>query len=197
VRYVLEGSVRKSGRRVRVTMQLIGADTNHHIMAERYDRDLTDLFELQDEHGSSSNKLGSLGKFIGVAPSAGRLYRDVTCPATSDRPPPYAICANLPAGNGNGQAPIPAVPAFYAIATDGETYFSAPIVPEGIPPVCPSMPPGKTGHPLRGYQRFVPCAGARQRRLACVSRTKEPFGCNDDSREGCLRGTRRRACISS
>ncbi len=49
VRYVLEGSVRKSGRRVRVTMQLIQADTNHHIMAERYDRDLTDLFELQDE----------------------------------------------------------------------------------------------------------------------------------------------------
>src|ERR1700726_1034442 len=48
-RYVLEGSVRKSGRRVRVTAQLIRADTNHHIMAERYDRDLTDLFELQDE----------------------------------------------------------------------------------------------------------------------------------------------------
>ena len=49
VRYVLEGSVRKSGRRVRVTMQLIRADTNHHITAERYDRDLTDLFDLQDE----------------------------------------------------------------------------------------------------------------------------------------------------
>jgi adenylate cyclase len=49
VRYVLEGSVRKSGRRVRVTIQLIRADTNHHIMAERYDRDLTNLFELQDE----------------------------------------------------------------------------------------------------------------------------------------------------
>ena len=49
VRYVVEGSVRKSGRRVRVTIQLIRADTNHHIMAERYDRDLTDLFDLQDE----------------------------------------------------------------------------------------------------------------------------------------------------
>jgi adenylate cyclase len=49
VRYVVEGSVRKSGRRVRVTVQLIRADTNHHLMAERYDRDLTDLFELQDE----------------------------------------------------------------------------------------------------------------------------------------------------
>ncbi len=49
VRYVLEGSVRKSGHRVRVTAQLIRADTGHHIIAERYDRDLTDLFELQDE----------------------------------------------------------------------------------------------------------------------------------------------------
>jgi len=49
VRYVVEGSVRKSGRRVRVTVQLIRADTNHHIMAERYDRELTDLFDLQDE----------------------------------------------------------------------------------------------------------------------------------------------------
>ncbi|MGA8549095.1 MAG: adenylate/guanylate cyclase domain-containing protein, partial [Stellaceae bacterium] len=49
VRYLLEGSVRKSGHRVRVTAQLIRADTGHHIMAERYDRDLTDLFELQDE----------------------------------------------------------------------------------------------------------------------------------------------------
>ena len=47
--YVVEGSVRKSGRRVRVTAQLIQADTGHHIMAERYDRDLIDLFELQDE----------------------------------------------------------------------------------------------------------------------------------------------------
>jgi adenylate cyclase len=49
VRYVLEGSVRKSGRRVRVTAQLIRADTCHHLFAERYDRDLTNLFELQDE----------------------------------------------------------------------------------------------------------------------------------------------------
>src|ERR1700730_17844222 len=53
VRYVLEGSVRKSGRRVRVTAQLIQADTGHHIMAEKYDRDFTDLFELQDEIASA------------------------------------------------------------------------------------------------------------------------------------------------
>jgi len=48
-RYIVEGSVRKSGCRVRITAQLIRADTGHHIMAERFDRDLTDLFELQDE----------------------------------------------------------------------------------------------------------------------------------------------------
>jgi adenylate cyclase len=49
VRYVVEGSVRKSGHRVRVTAQLIRADTGHHLMAERYERDLTDSFVLQDE----------------------------------------------------------------------------------------------------------------------------------------------------
>jgi adenylate cyclase len=41
--------VRKSGRRVRVTAQLIRTDTGHHLIADRYDRDLTDLFDLQDE----------------------------------------------------------------------------------------------------------------------------------------------------
>jgi adenylate cyclase len=49
VRYVLEGSVRKAGNRIRITAQLIEADTNHHIWAERYDRELEDIFALQDE----------------------------------------------------------------------------------------------------------------------------------------------------
>ena len=49
VRYVLEGSVRKSGNRVRVTAQLIDATTGHHLWAERYDRDLEDIFAVQDE----------------------------------------------------------------------------------------------------------------------------------------------------
>jgi len=47
--YVIEGSVRKSGNRVRVTAQLINAETGHHVWAERYDRDLQDIFELQDD----------------------------------------------------------------------------------------------------------------------------------------------------
>jgi adenylate cyclase len=49
VRYVLEGSVRRSGSRVRVTAQLIDAGTGAHIWAERYDRTVTDLFAVQDE----------------------------------------------------------------------------------------------------------------------------------------------------
>ncbi len=49
VRYVLEGSVRRAGNRVRITAQLILAETGSHLWAERYDRDLTDIFELQDE----------------------------------------------------------------------------------------------------------------------------------------------------
>lgn len=49
VRYVLEGSVRKAGDRVRITAQLIDGLTGHHLWAERYDRDLKDIFALQDE----------------------------------------------------------------------------------------------------------------------------------------------------
>ena len=49
VSHVLEGSVRKSGGRVRITAQLIDGMTNEHIWAERYDRDLNDIFALQDE----------------------------------------------------------------------------------------------------------------------------------------------------
>ena len=49
VRYVLEGSVRKDGSRVRVSVQLIEAETGNHIWAERYDRELVDIFDLQDE----------------------------------------------------------------------------------------------------------------------------------------------------
>ncbi len=49
VRYVIEGSVRKAGTRVRITAQLIDATTGRHVWAERYDRNLADIFELQDE----------------------------------------------------------------------------------------------------------------------------------------------------
>jgi len=48
VRYVLEGSVRKAGNRIRVTAQLVDANTGYHLWAERYDRELSDIFALQD-----------------------------------------------------------------------------------------------------------------------------------------------------
>jgi hypothetical protein len=49
VRYVLEGSVRKGGNRVRITAQLIDAATGNHIWADHYDGELTNVFALQDE----------------------------------------------------------------------------------------------------------------------------------------------------
>jgi TolB-like protein/Tfp pilus assembly protein PilF len=49
VRYVLEGSVRKAGKRIRITAQLIDAPKGYHVWAERYDRDIEDIFAVQDE----------------------------------------------------------------------------------------------------------------------------------------------------
>lgn len=49
VRFLLEGSVRKAGNRIRITAQLIEGTTGGHLWADRYDRDLTDIFEIQDE----------------------------------------------------------------------------------------------------------------------------------------------------
>ena len=53
VHYVVEGSVRKIGNRVRITVQLIDAKTDRHVWAERYDRELADIFAMQDEVTSS------------------------------------------------------------------------------------------------------------------------------------------------
>ena len=58
VRYVLEGSVRKAGERVRITAQLIDATTGFHLWSQRYDRDLADIFALQSE--ISGEILGAL-----------------------------------------------------------------------------------------------------------------------------------------
>ena len=58
--YVLEGSVRKAGQRIRVTAQLIDAASDRHLWAERYDRDLDDIFAVQDEVvGSIVHALGA------------------------------------------------------------------------------------------------------------------------------------------
>jgi TolB-like protein len=58
VEYVLEGSVRRAGQRIRITAQLINAASGNHIWAERYDRELADIFAVQDE--VTSNIVGTL-----------------------------------------------------------------------------------------------------------------------------------------
>lgn len=63
--YVVEGSVRRAGQRIRVTAQLIDAATGNHIWAERYDRDLEDIFEVQDE--ITGTIVGQVEPEIGVA----------------------------------------------------------------------------------------------------------------------------------
>src|SRR4029077_17181648 len=49
VRYLLEGSVRRAGNRMRITAQLVDAISGNHVWAERYDRELADIFAVQDE----------------------------------------------------------------------------------------------------------------------------------------------------
>ncbi len=67
VRYVLEGSVRKAGNRVRITAQLIDGATGNHLWAERYDREIEDIFAVQDE--ITANIAGALEPQILVAES--------------------------------------------------------------------------------------------------------------------------------
>lgn len=70
VRTVLEGSVRKSGDRVRITAQLIDVSTGAHIWSETYDRTLTDIFEVQDS--VASEIIDALQIHVGVVPKRGR-----------------------------------------------------------------------------------------------------------------------------
>jgi adenylate cyclase len=65
VRYVLEGSVRRAGTKIRITAQLIDATSGHHVWAERYDRDLVDLFAVQDE--VTRNIIGAIAPGIVMA----------------------------------------------------------------------------------------------------------------------------------
>jgi adenylate cyclase len=75
VRYVLEGSVRKVGNRVRVTTQLIDAVSNEHVWAERYDREQADIFDLQEE--ITHTVVASIAPQIDLAEMA-RSRRDPT-----------------------------------------------------------------------------------------------------------------------
>jgi adenylate cyclase len=72
VRYVLEGSVRKAGERVRITAQLIDANTGGHVWADRYDGELADVFELQDSITASVVGAVQPGIFSAEMDRAGR-----------------------------------------------------------------------------------------------------------------------------
>ncbi len=67
VRYVLEGSVRKAGDRVRITVQLIDGETGNHLWAEKYDRELEDIFAVQDE--ITQTVVGTIGPQLSKAES--------------------------------------------------------------------------------------------------------------------------------
>ena len=77
VRYVLKGSIRRSGDRVRITAQLIDSDTGHHVWADRYDGALADIFDLQDQ--ITQNVVGAIEPQV----LAAERYRVERTPPTS------------------------------------------------------------------------------------------------------------------
>jgi serine/threonine-protein kinase len=72
VEHILEGSVRKGGSRIRITAQLIGAADGFHLWSERYDRELTDVFAVQDEISASIAAI--LKNKLMAGPEGGRNY---------------------------------------------------------------------------------------------------------------------------
>jgi TolB-like protein/tetratricopeptide (TPR) repeat protein len=75
VRHILEGSVRHEGDRIRVAVDLIDADTDTHIWASRYDRDLTSMFAVQEE--IARHVADTLGSMIGIRPTVGQVAHTV------------------------------------------------------------------------------------------------------------------------
>ncbi|OLC69047.1 MAG: hypothetical protein AUH78_24870 [Gemmatimonadetes bacterium 13_1_40CM_4_69_8] len=73
VRHIVEGSVRHTGNRIRVAVDLIDATTDAHVWASRYDRDLTDVFAVQEE--IARHVADSLVSTVGVRPIIGRVAR--------------------------------------------------------------------------------------------------------------------------
>ena len=82
VRYVLEGSVRKAGSRVRISAQLIDAATGNHVWAERYDRELADIFDLQDEMTAKSSARSSRNSAVPSAPAPNGSRPTTSTPGT-------------------------------------------------------------------------------------------------------------------
>jgi flagella basal body P-ring formation protein FlgA len=89
VRMVLEGSVRKQGDKVRITAQLIDASNGFHVWSETYDRDLTDIFAVQDEIAQA------IGQTLRLGGQAGQVLRrsDLIAQAVVKRGEPVALVA--------------------------------------------------------------------------------------------------------
>ncbi len=86
VRYVLEGSIRKAGTRVRIVGQLVDATSGHHVWADRFDGDVADIFELQDK---VTEQRGGLDR----AQHPAAEIRQARAKPTSSSPPTTSICA--------------------------------------------------------------------------------------------------------
>jgi TolB-like protein len=119
VRYVLEGSVRKAGNKVRITGQLIDATTGTHLWAERFEGPLDDIFELQDR--ITENVVGAIAPQLEQA----EIARAKRKPTGSLDAYDHYLRAMSKLHNGSREAIKEALPMFYeAIALDAE-YASA------------------------------------------------------------------------
>jgi TolB-like protein len=87
-RYLLEGSLRRAGSRIRVTAQLVEVETGKHVWAERYDRDLADIFAVQDEIAQAATIA------VGPAIADAEQHRALRKPpgASTPGPPTSAAC---------------------------------------------------------------------------------------------------------
>jgi TolB-like protein len=94
VRYVLEGSVRKAGQRVRITAQLIDATSGAHLWADRFDGSLEDVFELQDKVAVSvAGIIEPALRNAEIRRAAARPTNDLTAYDLYLRALPYAVSA--------------------------------------------------------------------------------------------------------
>ena len=87
VRYVLEGSIRKAGSRVRIVGQLVDATTGHHVWADRFDGDMNDIFELQDK--VTESVVGAVEPSIRLE----EIRQARTKPDRTTSPPTTSTCA--------------------------------------------------------------------------------------------------------
>ena len=119
VRYILEGSVRKSGNRMRVTGQLIAAESGHHLWADRFDGDLIDVFDLQDQIVASV--VGALAPQLEKAEIERAKREPTSNPAAYDLYLRGLACWNRWSKADNAEA----VQLFYA-AIDKDRAFATP-----------------------------------------------------------------------